>query len=548
LTLQEYLVKLGWSVDEPSLKKFLGAVSATGARTAELGSVAIETAAAIELMVTRVARKYETLYYVSQRTNQSVKYIQGTQFAFKQIGLSAEEANQSIESIAATIRTQPWLKSIFGGASTPQDIAKKLGNSGLPYFLQTKFAEMIGMDEKTLFHLQRFGEVEAAAQANFASRQKAAGIDPDTLAKQTADFGREVNRLESSLEILGDRMAVNFLGPVQQGTHHLTEMVEWFTRVDTVTKGWATTLATLGGTAGGLYVVERVLRRILGLGGKTATGGALSFVTRGAGGILKGGWAGILLAALSEIKNNDPEHKKQMQELLGPIFYELGLSKTRNIGDDPDKEIIPATRSGDRTKQAVEFFQKNGFPLESARGIAAGLYSESKMDPGSVNPTSGAAGIGQWLGPRKEKFKELFNRDVKDATFEEQLQYVLWELTKGTDQGARQAGSALIKGSGQGGAAKDELNSRDAAGTFIHLFERPGAAGEMSDMSRAGPLADALSSLTTQPAGGDTTNNVTLHSKTDVHVDGGGSPANAYKRAADDANSALLRNIVGVMR
>jgi Phage tail lysozyme len=544
MTLQEYLIKLGWSVDEPSLKKFLGAVSATGARTAELGSVAIETAAAIELMVTRVARKYETLYYVSQRTNQSVKYIQSTQFAFKQIGLSAEDANHNIESIAATIRTQPWLKAIFGGASTPQDIAKRLGNSGLPYFLQTKFAEMIGMDEKTLFHLQRFGDVEAAAQANFARRQKDAGIDPDTLAKQTASFGREVNNLESSLEILGDRMAINFLGPTQKGIHNLSEMVDWFTQVDNATKGWATTLATLGGTAGGLYVVEKILRRIWSGPGKTTTlGGRAALLTklgRGklGGSWLRGSWIGAAFDLLEMVKENDPAKKAELQKELGPLLYELGLSKTRDLSTDPDKQAIPATRGGDRAKQAVEFFKNAGFPLASAQGIAAGLYSESKLDTKSVNPTTGATGIAQWLGGRKSQFNKTFGHDLADATFEEQLQYVLYELTKGNDQGARLAGKSLAGGG---------LGSRAAAGTFIHLFERPGAAGEMSDMSRAGPMADALSGLTPQPSGGDT-NNVTLHSKTDVHVDGGSSPADAYKRAADDTNSTLLRNIVGVMR
>ena len=184
MTLQEYLVKLGWDIDEPSMKRFVGALATTGSKTAELGSIALETAGAIELMVDKVARKYETLYYMSQRTGQSIRYIQSTQFAFKQIGLSAEEANQQIESIGATLRTQPWLKAIFGGASTPQDVASRLGKSGMPYFLQARFAEMIGMDEKTLFHLQRFGAVERQAQQDFTRRQKEAGIDPQAWSRR----------------------------------------------------------------------------------------------------------------------------------------------------------------------------------------------------------------------------------------------------------------------------------------------------------------------------------------------------------------------------
>ena len=65
MTLQEYLIKLGFQADEPSLKKFMSIVSSVGAATAELGSTAVETATAIELMVARVARTYESLYYGS---------------------------------------------------------------------------------------------------------------------------------------------------------------------------------------------------------------------------------------------------------------------------------------------------------------------------------------------------------------------------------------------------------------------------------------------------------------------------------------------------
>jgi hypothetical protein len=545
VTLQEYLVKLGWSVDEPSMKRFLGAVASTGARTAELGSVAIETAGAIEAMVTRVARKYESLYYVGQRTGQSVKYIQATQFAFKNIGLSAEDATASIENMAATLRTQPWLKAIFGGANTPQTVAANLGKSGLPYFLQTRFAEMIGMDEKTLLHLQRFSDVEASASARMRQRQKEAGIDPEKWAEDSAAFGRKLNDLESSLELFGERMAMDFLEPTKQAVMWLTKATDWLGRVDTATKGWAGTLIGIGGTAGGLLIVEKILRRMMGLKGATATGGALKLAGRGAAGIGKGGAFGAMAAILGLVKSDDPEVKSYLQEKLGPLFYELGLSKSPDLKGDTPAGTPPSPKKptggagGSRVQQTIDALVEAGYPLASAQGIAAGLYSESKLDPGNVNPTSGAAGIAQWLGPRAKKFKETFNTDVKDSTFEEQLQFLIKEL----ETSEAGAGKALKSGG---------LSARDAAGTFIHLFERPGAAGELSDMSRAGPMADKLSQLTQQQNGGGDTTHITLNSKTFVNTTAPGSDvmstAKAYGAAHDQANENLLRNIQGVLR
>lgn len=568
MTLQEYLVKLGWSIDEPSMKRFFGVIASTSAGVAELGSTAIETAGAIEAMVSRVARKYETLYYMSQRNSQSVRYIQSTQFAFKQIGLSAEEANQSIESIGATLRTQPWLRAIFGNATTPQQIASKLGKSGLPYFLQTRFAEMIGMDEKTLFHLQRFADVEAAGEARARQRMQAAGIDPEKLAEQSTVLGRRINDLEGSLEVFGDRMAADFIGPVTKGTELTTQFVDWITRLDVTTKGWASTLGALAGTAGGLLVVEKIIRRILGLSSATATGGAIkgAFKAAAGGGLLKGGIYSAIVAALMTVKQNDPETRAKLREALGPVLYELGLSKSPDLTDEGlsagsvrryhrigklgGRSTTPAFsnvgaagvvgygNTSDRINQVVNALVAAGYPLASAQGIAAGLYSESKLDPKSVNPTSGAAGIAQWLGGRKKGFKDKFLTDVEQGTFEEQLQYLINEL-----QTTENAAGKKLKAGG--------MSAREAAGTYIHLFERPGPEGELSDMSRAGPLADALSRLTGQQNAPSADNSKTfnINSKVDVHPPPGAdvmSTAKAYGDAHDDANQNLLRNLQGM--
>jgi hypothetical protein len=563
MTLQEYLVRLGWSVDEPSFKKFGAALASTTARTAELSSAVIETAAAVELMVARVAQKYETLYYVSQRTGQSVKYIQSTQFAFKQIGLSAEDASASIERMGATLRTQPWLRAIFGNASTPQEVAKNLGKSGLPYFLQARFAEMIGMDETTLLHLQKFAQVEEAMRATLTQRQREAGLDPEKLAVQSANFGRELNKLETDLEIFGDRIAADMIDPITRMLTKLDESVQWLNRVDNATKGWVGTLGTLAGTAGGLLVVEKIIRRLLGLGSKTATGAVVGLGARAAGGLSlgAGGWLAAVLGGLAVVKTNDPETKASLREMLGPIFYELGLSKSPDLtggGGARRHHRIGKIGSGaatfpnvgaakvagygrvsDRINQAVSMLVEAGFPLDSAQGIVSGLYAENTaMDPSKVN-SIGMTGIAQWDTARRAKFKEQYLHEAGQGSFEEQMQFLIWEMNN-TESAT---GDKLRKGG---------LGARGAAGAYIHGFERPGPAGEASDMSRAGPLADALSQLAAQQNNGNAGNVITLNSKTDVHVNASGpdvaSTAKAYGAAHDQANENLIRNIQGVVR
>ena len=61
--------------------------------------------------------------------------------------------------------------------------------------------------------------------------------------------------------------------------------------------------------------------------------------------------------------------------------------------------------SSDSINQGIRFFMDKGLTREQATGLTARLAAESghgvSLDPNAVNPTSGAYGIGQWLGNRK---------------------------------------------------------------------------------------------------------------------------------------------------
>lgn len=106
-----------------------------------------------------------------------------------------------------------------------------------------------------------------------------------------------------------------------------------------------------------------------------------------------------------------------------------------------------------------------GFSVEQARGITAGILAESGGNASAVNPTSGAYGLGQWLGPRK---KELMRRYGPNPTAAQQLEFLIWEL-KGGDKG--------------GASVRKQVTSDGALLSYIYSFMRPGA-GAVGDMSR----------------------------------------------------------------
>jgi hypothetical protein len=134
----------------------------------------------------------------------------------------------------------------------------------------------------------------------------------------------------------------------------------------------------------------------------------------------------------------------------------------------------------------VDFFRAKGLDNARAYGIAAGIAAEARGgDHTVVNPSSGAFGLGQWLGARKAA---LLKRYGPNPSRLEQLDY-LWGELNGGDAG----GAAVL-------AAKDPASVLDA---YIRRFMRPAAGHEtMSDLERGMAALGRRGELPEAAAGG----------------------------------------------
>ena len=109
-------------------------------------------------------------------------------------------------------------------------------------------------------------------------------------------------------------------------------------------------------------------------------------------------------------------------------------------GGDTD---APAPAGESKRDRAVRYFMGQGWTREQAIGITANLQHESNFNErsqGDKDPRSGqykAFGIAQWHPDRQREFKRVFDKDIRDSTYEEQLAFVHHELTT-TEQAAGQ--------------------------------------------------------------------------------------------------------------
>jgi hypothetical protein len=101
-----------------------------------------------------------------------------------------------------------------------------------------------------------------------------------------------------------------------------------------------------------------------------------------------------------------------------------------------------------REKQAMDYFISEGWTREQSAAIVGNLMRESGFNhqlSGDYNKKTGAydaKGIGQWHKPRQDQFAAVFGHSIDTATYEENLQFVNYELKKGA---YKQVGDKLAK-------------------------------------------------------------------------------------------------------
>lgn len=145
--------------------------------------------------------------------------------------------------------------------------------------------------------------------------------------------------------------------------------------------------------------------------------------------------------------NGSPD--SEMIKLINKIMRDKGINLPKSTEADikpkgatavKSKPTPTATRSVD---QATRFFISKGYTPAQASGIVGNLKAESgpNLNPRAVGDSGRAYGIAQWHPPRQEQFRRVFQKDIRRSSFQEQLEFIHWEL-QNTE---RRAGQMLSK-------------------------------------------------------------------------------------------------------
>jgi len=184
--------------------------------------------------------------------------------------------------------------------------------------------------------------------------------------------------------------------------------------------------------------------------------------------------------------------------------------------------------------------QDRGFSQTEAAAIVGNLHAESSFNTGAINLSSGASGLMQWTGARKEALKAYAKGLGKDWTDEAtQLDYIRKELKDDNGYEATQFKKAME--AGQGDPAK-------AAYYFAKYVERPNASELAGSAAKRANMAVAISSRPLTPIAGANNNVPTVPGPTVATENKTGNKANGKTTVEVGVLRGFLQQLTGAQQ
>lgn len=221
-TIKDFLVSLGFDIDNAGANKFEAVVKGVTANVLKLGATVEGAAASVLLFTTKIADGLDKLYWASQRTGATVAGIKALGYAASQTGGNAQAALSSLEGLASFMRNNPGAEGFLNrlGVQT-RDASGKMRDTAaiftgvgqklnsMPYYRARQYAQMLGIDENTLQSMRRG---LAGFTSDYQSMMQKTGFNADKAAQQSNKFMTSMRGLTGLLGILRDKIGSNLAG------------------------------------------------------------------------------------------------------------------------------------------------------------------------------------------------------------------------------------------------------------------------------------------------------------------------------------------------
>ncbi|HBT3058875.1 TPA: hypothetical protein MBE94_002013 [Klebsiella pneumoniae] len=270
-TLKDFLISLGFKVDEAGARKFDAVVAGTTLKAIELGVKVKAAALSVVAFTAKISSSLDNLYWASQRTGATVEGIKQIGYAVSQVGGSADSARGSLENLARFIRNNPGAEGFLNrlgvqtrdASGNMRDMAtiftgvgQRLSN--MPYYRANQYAQMLGLDENTLMAMRRgIGQFSG----EYTAMAKAIGYNADVAAVSSNKFMTSLRSFGLMAGMARDKIGSNLANGLAGSIDTLRRHI-----LDNFPKIEGAITATVKGILWAGEMVGRVIYRLIQLG------------------------------------------------------------------------------------------------------------------------------------------------------------------------------------------------------------------------------------------------------------------------------------------
>lgn len=270
-TLKDFLISLGFKVDEAGARKFDAVVAGTTLKAIELGVKVEEAALSVVAFTAKIASGLDDLYWASQRTGATVEGIKQIGYAVSQVGGSVDGARGSLENLARFMRNNPGAEGFLNrlgvqtrdASGNMRDMATIFTGVGqrlssMPYYRANQYAQMLGLDENTLMAMRRgIGQFSG----EYTAMAKAIGYNADVAAVSSNKFMTSLRSFGLMAGMARDKIGSSLADGLAGSLDRLRrQILENFPKIEGAITG------TVKGILWAGEMVGRVIYRLIQLG------------------------------------------------------------------------------------------------------------------------------------------------------------------------------------------------------------------------------------------------------------------------------------------
>ncbi|EPG9590169.1 hypothetical protein MEW78_002638 [Klebsiella pneumoniae] len=270
-TLKDFLISLGFKVDEAGARKFDAVVAGTTLKAIELGVKVEASALSVVAFTAKIASGLDDLYWASQRTGATVEGIKQIGYAVSQVGGSVDGARGSLENLARFMRNNPGAEGFLNrlgvqtrdASGNMRDMATIFTGVGqrlssMPYYRANQYAQMLGLDENTLMAMRRgIGQFSG----EYTAMAKAIGYNADVAAVSSNKFMTSLRSFGLMAGMARDKIGSSLADGLAGSLDRLRrQILENFPKIEGAITG------TVKGILWAGEMVGRVIYRLIQLG------------------------------------------------------------------------------------------------------------------------------------------------------------------------------------------------------------------------------------------------------------------------------------------